>query len=267
MRQHWDCICSFRRYFIVFQNFLSAVLSSLKKAFLASRSMVTVLLLAVLYCLMSLGKPCFFCLPVQVVAFSHKFFNNHGWFCLFGTVPFGILTFIMCINCCSQFCKDTLISLIGACQLVLSIKSQTLLKSASAYLHMGLGWDHTCCLFDFHLSWRSIPLWSQSPIGGSSCLHDYIEIEYAWTFTPQKLATTCLSAAGWKFLHIEAMQQPRNHIKCRKLVLTSISIISKSSQPLHALHGTAIAFCSQERCMVFRSIDTCHDLQLHALQV
>jgi len=76
MRQHWDCICSFRRYFIVFQNFLSAVLSSLKKAFLASRSMVTVLLLAVLYCLMSLGKPCFFCLPVQVVAFSHKFLTT-----------------------------------------------------------------------------------------------------------------------------------------------------------------------------------------------
>jgi len=85
---------------------------------------------------------CSFCTPVQVVTFSHSseyVFDNHRRFCLFAEVPFGILSFIMCINCCSQFCKDTLISLIGACQLVLSIKSQTLLKSASAYLHMGLG--------------------------------------------------------------------------------------------------------------------------------
>jgi len=170
------------------------------------------------------------------------------------------------------YVRDTACVSVSVCQL--SSGNRKLLRLVSIHGHvcsdMLLQW--------LHISHSGLPhnvvhsTTSYHPVFvsmhySSSCLHDYIEIGYAWTFTPQKLATTCLSAAGWKFLHIEAMQQPRNHIKCRKLVLTSISIISKSSQPLHALHGTAIAFCSQERCMVFRSIDTCHDLQLHALQV
>ena len=47
----------------------------------------------------------FFCSPVQVVAFSHSLeyiLDNHGRFCLFGKVPFGIIS-LMYINCCSQF--------------------------------------------------------------------------------------------------------------------------------------------------------------------
>jgi len=100
------------------------VLSSAKKAFLALRGIVTVLFLAVLYCL-AFRHTCSFCLPVQVVTFSHGLeyvFDNHGRFCIFGKVPFGILS-LMCINCCSQFCKDILISLllISASQLVLCI--------------------------------------------------------------------------------------------------------------------------------------------------
>ena len=49
-----------------------------------------------------------------------------------------------------------------------------------------------------------------------------------------------------------AAEKPR---KVQKITLTSISIISKSFQPLHALHCTAIAFCSHERRMVLWSFD------------
>ena len=100
-------------------------------------------------------------LSVQVVCFHiawSRFFDNRGD-CLFGRFPFGMLSFIICIKCCSQFSKDKLMSLllISLTKSVLSIISQALLKSECAYPHIGLGWDHTCCWFDFHLSHRRIP--------------------------------------------------------------------------------------------------------------
>ena len=41
-----------------------------------------------------------------------SFFDNYGRFCPFGRVPFGMVSFIICINCCSQFSKEMLMSLL-----------------------------------------------------------------------------------------------------------------------------------------------------------
>ena len=106
-------------------------------------------------------------LSVQVVCFRiawSRFFDNHEDFVFWAGF---LLVCSHCINCCSQFSKDTLMSLllISLTKSVLSTISQALLKSECAYLHIGLGWDHTCCWFYFHLSHRRIPfnIWLSLP--------------------------------------------------------------------------------------------------------
>ena len=100
----------------------------IKESLFTMWSVVIVLFLTVWYCPMSLGSPVLFAHLYRQLHFciyaQSRFIDNHGRFCLFGRVPFGMLSSINCINCCFQFSKDTLMSLllISLSQSVLSIK-------------------------------------------------------------------------------------------------------------------------------------------------